>query len=90
MRLIGLAVVLAVSLFSALRRSPARRRQPGPRGSAISAPGTRHRCPRNWGNAPVAGPFPDQDQGVLDRGAQVEVRQLEPENFSTMRTLLHR
>ena len=53
-------------------------------------PGTRHRCSRDWGNAPAAGPFPDQDQGVLDRGAQVEVRQLEPENFSTMRTLLHR
>jgi len=50
----------------------------------------RHGRQRNWGNAPAAGLFPDQHQGVLDRGAQVEVRQLEPENFSTMRTLLHR
>ena len=86
MRLFGLAVVLALSLFSASLAAEAQ----ATRTPRIGYLGTGDRDTGVRGNATAAGPFPDQDQGVLDRGAQVEVRQLEPENFSTMRTLLHR
>ena len=88
MRLIGLAVVLALSLFSASLAAEAQ----ATRTPRIGYLGTGNATPvsAQLGQCSAAGPFPDQDQGVLDRGAQVEVRQLEPENFSTMRTLRHR
>ena len=86
MRLIVVAVVLTLGVILAPLAAEAQ----ATRTPQIGYLGTGDRDTGVRGNATAAGPFPDQDQGVLDRGAPVEVRQLEPENFSTMRTLLHR
>ena len=69
-RLIRLAVVLALSLFSASLAAEAQ----ATRTPRIGYLGTGNATPvsAQLGQCSAAGPFPDQDQGVLDRGAQAK------------------